>query len=260
MPVAPSTSETQWVTADGEIRNLYKIDVNRDPREIQRVTEMLFKHGFVYGSIKRYKTFTWLEYSCSIDEWQFLKFNFDEECKSVFGALSYFDGALTKQRYQTVTIDEFLYEIHNFPRPAESPIITLEQFNKEFEKFQKEKLVVNNENNPRLTYQQEAEILEALRRAGSNDVIFTARQGETTTIDHIRPISTNNDDTIQSTQAEVEELEREMRQVNEPPLTAERPVPPPAPDNSIGYMDLVSNDRRSRRRGRIVRRTTRLQA
>ncbi len=106
------------------------------------VTELLFKYGYVYRPDYRFKSYLKLcEYysvGCQ-SEWDYLRIGHDDDCSHVVEHLCFWEFRSTKEKYKTVTIEEFL-EINGYiKRPVEEKkvILTLDEFNAEFERQRK---------------------------------------------------------------------------------------------------------------------------
>jgi len=116
----------------------YKIEVNQSTSEIKRVVETLFKYGYVYHPSERIKDYLTLcrRYSpAHQSEWEYIRIGHDPECNHVMFHLCFWEYNSTKKDYTTVTLEEFLQINGYIPKPKEEKklIMTLDEFNEEFE-------------------------------------------------------------------------------------------------------------------------------
>ncbi len=120
-------------------RTWYKIEVNQDASQIRRVVETLFKFGYVYHHTERIKDYLSVcrRYSPSHQsEWEYIRIGHDPDCNHVMFHLCFWEYRSTKALYTTVSLEEFLkingYVIEK-PKEEKKLIMTLDEFNEEFE-------------------------------------------------------------------------------------------------------------------------------
>lgn len=208
----------------------YKIAVNCNVDDIHRILDILFKHGYVWDANLRLRKYEDVarNYLSTMKEWGFIRTHFDHDCKMVINRLVHWEWGSILREYQTITLEEFLYDIAGHPRPAvdEKKIVTLEEVTKEFHASQRQ------------TYSSFMERPEEER---------------TQMIDELAAII---DDPLLLSEREREHLhELNLAELNtNPSPTIEATPPPAATDGQVNFMNLVVAERRPRRRSRVRRR------
>jgi len=183
MPVT-LINPTNWATRYCEeekpvadVRPKYKIEMfgHNDRR---RTMEILFSHGYVFSAEYRFRKFddVYRYYATTMEEWKYIRTHFDEECKMVFGYLNHWEWNSVLNEYKTTTLDEFLYSIVGHKRP-EKKIVTLEEFNREFEEFQRREYPTVEFNRPaeRRDFNEELEEVDRINDQVMNEALQSHR-------------------------------------------------------------------------------------
>lgn len=127
-------------------RPKYKVTVNGNIADIRYMLNRLFRLGYVFGPEYRFRTFEEVgtRYNVVMPQWQYIRFHHDPECKMVMGYLRDIEWNSVKREYITIELDKFLYEIAGHKRPENNLIVTVDEFNKEFEDYQKKTATIES--------------------------------------------------------------------------------------------------------------------